>query len=80
MIIKKAIKIKCFIITCYINIGEFFMDKSEFFHMFVFVGVFNNGPGAAVKLYNLTAASVHGPKQRNLRFTESQRQTREKQK
>lgn len=71
---------KCFIITRYINIGEFFMDKSEFFHMFVIVGVFNNGPGAAVKLYNLTAASVHGPKQRNLRFTESQRQTREKQK
>lgn len=56
------------------------MDKSEFFHMFVIVGVFNNGPGAAVKLYNFTAASVHGPKQRNLRFTESQRQTREKQK
>lgn len=50
------------------------------YYMFVILGVFNYGPGAAVKLYNLTAASVHGPKQRNLRFTESQRQTREKQK
>lgn len=38
------------------------MDKIEFFYMFVIVGVFNNGFGVAVKLYNFIVVFVYGLK------------------
>lgn len=45
------------------------VDFKLFF--FIVVGMPHNGPSAAAELYNITAASIHGPKQRNLRSPKS---------
>lgn len=53
------------VFCCYLSDGWF----QAFF--FIVVGMPHNGPSAAAELYNITAASIHGPKQRNLRSPKS---------